>query len=63
MNSTQQKIISHLEQHGPLTSREVAQILDISLPKMRELLWDMTKKGMIQNLSDGKYSLRKEVVG
>lgn len=61
MTPTQQKIIAHLE-NGPLDAFSLAKILGIRyvdvLRQIEELV--LFKKVDIMN---GKYSLRKEVVG
>lgn len=62
MTTTQQKIIAHLE-NGPLFLRELAQIFSVSDLNMRAELWELWEKKAVTSTPDGKYALRKEVVG
>lgn len=62
MNPTQQKIISHLEQNGPLDYVQVAKVLGIDYVESMRQLTDLSLMGHVKcDQKNGKYSLRKEV--
>lgn len=59
MNPTQQKIISHLEQHGPIGITDFCNVIQ-EPDAFRSLMLLIQDK--VVDRKNGKYSLRKEVV-
>ena len=59
----EKKIVSHLEKHQRIISKEVEKLLNIKESRSRELLKQMVDKGILVRLGQGRstyYTLKEE---
>ena len=53
LNSSQEKIVSYLEENGSITNKDVCELLDIKDSRAYKILSEMNRKGVLKK--DGKY--------
>ena len=56
-NETDSKIISCVEEHGPLSASEIAEYVDLSAEYTRRELWKLAGENIVANRSDGQWDI------